>query len=485
MALEKHSSKASDVTETSRLIAIYKQSVANHYNPMKDMVISEAENYFVKAVDGRVFVDFFASYAVVNQGHVNPDIIAAGIKQMLKAHSSSGAYYNDQYPQLAKMVSETFGYEKMMPCNGGAEAVEAAIKIATRFWHNKMAENRAPIAKDDKDQAVIVTAKGGYHGQSAGVWPALIESRATEYTEGFSPPLRNRRIIPYGNIEALEALFKAEGKNIAAFLVEPIQGEGGVITPPEGYFQQVRELCTQHGILLIMDEIQAGMGRAGKLLCQENYGIRADIVTVAKALTGGVGPMSLVLADDRIMRVLGPGDHGSTFGGNPLMSAIAMAAINVIKEQKLHERSAELGGHFKTSLETRLQQFRECANPVIKDIRGKGLFIGLEFTDSAIPARDALLRAGVMCKQTNEKTLRITPPLTISKEAIDIFVNMAEEICTHIKTGTIKDLNMTPMAQQLKERHNIAPKFDGGRSILERVMKDLEDKKELRPMSKL
>lgn len=460
--------------KSETLIDDYHHYVAGHYEPIKGVVVSQGKDYFVKTTDEKVLVDLFGSYSTVNQGHVHPSITKAAAKQMVKLTSTSGAYYNERYSELAKLVSQTFGYEKMMPCNGGAEAVEAAIKIAARNWSNKMADTNQPIPKEEKDQAIIVWAEGAYHGQSGGVWSAL---KASEHRKGFGPGPANRRTVPYGDINALRELFEKEGKNIAAYLVEPIQGEAGVIVPPDGYFQAVRELCTKHGILLIMDEIQTGMGRTGKMLCQENYGVRGDIVTVAKALTGGVGPMSLVLADHKIMKVLGPGGHGSTFGGNPLMSAVSIAAINVIKDEALCEKSARLGTQLQENLRNRLGQFMATeGNPgVIKDIRGKGLFIGLEFTDSAIPFRDALIKAGVMCKQTQDKTMRISPPLTISSAALNEFVDMAEEVCKLIKDG--KDLNknpITPMPERL-EKKGILPKFDDGTEILLSAVEEIRN----------
>ncbi|MCE3232093.1 MAG: ornithine aminotransferase, mitochondrial [Rickettsiaceae bacterium] len=455
--------KSSSFTNrTEYLKHLYHKYVANHYHPMEGIVLQQADGYFVKAVDGRVFTDFFASYAVVNAGHRCPEIAIAAFSQMLKLHSTGGAYNNEPYCELAKVVHDAFGYDKMLPCNGGAEAVEGAIKIATRWWHdNKKGKGEL----DDKDTAIIVGTNGAYHGQSGGVW-SFRDSE--EETRGFDPAPRNRRKVPFGDADALEELFKKEGQNIAAFLVEPIQGEGGVIVPPKGYLRRVRELCTKYNVKWIGDEIQAGLGRTGKMLAQEHEGVRADIVLLGKGLAGGLLPVSLILADEETMSVLGPGDHGSTFGGNPAGSAIAIATLKILKE--LCALSEKTGAYALDKVHEKLDKYTKGDNPIIKDIRGKGLFIGLEFTNSAIGIRDVLIRHGILCKQTKENTLRITPPLTMPENIIDLFVDMVAEICEAKAQGkNLKDLQITPMIDRLAGI-GIKPEFNYGSKILSEVL---------------
>jgi ornithine--oxo-acid transaminase len=346
-------------------------------------------------------MDFLAAYSAVNQGHCHPRIVKAMVEQAAKLALTSRAFRNDQLPLLAKELCELTGYDMMLPMNSGAEAVETAIKVARKWGYEVKG------VQDEKAQ--IITCHGNFHGRTVTI---ISFSPEEQYREGFGPFAPGFDLIPYGDAAALEAAIKP---NTVAFLVEPIQGEGGVVVPPEGYLRQARDICNQHNVLLIIDEIQSGLGRTGRLLAAEHEGIRADIVTLGKALSGGMYPVSAVLAARDVLGLLQPGDHGSTYGGNPLACAVAREALSVLVEEDLMGRAADLGDYL-------LARLHEISSPFVKNIRGKGLWAGIVLKPEAGGARrfcEALQERGLLCKDTRGNVIRLAPPLVITKEQLD------------------------------------------------------------------
>ena len=370
---------------------------ANNYNPLP-IVISKAEGVWVEDPEGNKYMDMLSAYSAVNQGHRHPKIVQALKDQADRVTLTSRAFHNDQLGHFYEKVSKLTGKDKVLPMNTGAEAVETAIKAARRWAYDVkgVAEN----------QAEIIACEGNFHGRTM---TAVSLSSEAAYKRGFGPMLPGIKIIPYGDIEALK---EAITPNTAAFLIEPIQGEGGIKIPPEGFLQQAYEVCKENDVLFVADEIQAGLGRSGKMFACDWEKVVPDIYILGKALGGGVFPISCVAANKDILGVFEPGSHGSTFGGNPLASAVAVAALEVIEEEKLVERSLELGNYLQ-------DQLKQIKNPKIKEVRGKGLFIGVELTESARPYTEALKEEGVLCKETHETVIRFAPPLIITKEEID------------------------------------------------------------------
>lgn len=394
---------------TKEIIAIEEQFGAHNYHPL-DVVIEKAEGVWVWDVDGKKYMDCLAAYSAVNQGHCHPRILKALNEQAKKVTLTSRAFRNDQLPMLCKELCELTGYTMVLPMNSGAEAVETALKAA-RKWGYK-------IKGVPENKAEIIACTNNFSGRTISV---ISFSTEEQYKDGFGPFTPGFKIIEYGNSDELE---KAITPSTVGFLVEPIQGEGGVIVPPEGYMKRVYDICKKNNVLLIADEIQSGLGRSGKLFAYEYDGIKPDMVTIGKALSGGFYPVSAVLSSKEILGVFKPGDHGSTFGGNPLGAAVAREALKVLTEEKLIEKSFELGNYFR-------QKLSEIKSKHVKEIRGKGLFIGVELKPEAKGARrfcEALKGRGILCKETHENVIRFAPPLIITKENIDWALPKIEEV---------------------------------------------------------
>lgn len=373
---------------------------APNYSPL-DVVIERGEGVWVWDVEGRKYLDCLSAYSALNQGHRHPRIVQALIEQAERLTLTSRAFRNDQLPLLAQELCELTGYEMMLPMNSGAEAVETALKAA-RLWGYR-------VKGIPDGQAEIITCADNFHGRTISV---ISFSTEPDYRAGFGPFTPGFKVVPYGDAAALEA---AITPNTAAFLVEPIQGEAGVIVPPEGYLRTVREICDRHNVLFIADEIQSGLGRAGQLLACDWEDVKPDMVTIGKALSGGMMPVSAVISSREVLGLFEPGSHGSTFGGSPLACAVARAALQVIVDEDLPRRAREMGAYFKR----RLQALK---SPYVKEIRGKGLLIGVELTSEAGSARpfvERLQKRGLLAKDTHGTTIRFAPPLVITQDEMD------------------------------------------------------------------
>lgn len=385
---------------TQDFIKMEEQYGAHNYHPL-DVVIEKAEGVWVYDVDGKKYLDCLSAYSAVNQGHVHPEILKALLDQAKRVTLTSRAFRNDQLPLLYKELSEMTGYEMSLPMNSGAEAVETAVKLARKWAYQ--------VKKVPRHQAEIIVASGNFHGRTV-----TIVSFSTEpsYRDDFGPFTPGFVTVTYGDAEAIE---KAITPNTAAVLLEPIQGEAGVIIPPAGYLKKVAETCKKNNVLFMADEIQTGLARTGKLFASHHEDVRPDVVIIGKALAGGFYPVSAVLADKPILGLFQPGEHGSTFGGNPLAAAVSRAALRVIREEKLAERSMQLGEYF-------VEQLSEISSPHIKEVRGRGLLIGVELKPEAKGARrfcETLQTKGILAKETHDNVIRFAPPLVIDKETID------------------------------------------------------------------
>jgi len=385
---------------TQDFITMEEQYGAHNYHPL-DVVIERAEGVWVYDVDGKKYLDCLSSYSAVNQGHVHPEILNALLEQAKKVTLTSRAFRNDQLPLLYKELSEMTGYDMSLPMNSGAEAVETAVKLARKWAYR--------VKGVPRHQAEIIVAGGNFHGRTV-----TIVSFSTEplYRDDFGPFTPGFVIVKYGDVDALE---KAITPNTAAVMLEPIQGEAGVIIPPAGYLKKVAEICKQNNVLFMADEIQTGLARTGKLFASHHEDVRPDVVIIGKALAGGFYPVSAVLADKPLLGLFTAGEHGSTFGGNPLAAAVARASLKVIRDEKLAERSAQLGEYF-------IEQLSEIPSPHVKEVRGKGLLIGVELKPEAQGARrfcEALKGKGILAKETHDNVIRFAPPLVIDKETID------------------------------------------------------------------
>jgi ornithine--oxo-acid transaminase len=392
-------------------IALEDQYNAHNYKPL-DVVIAEAEGPWVWDVEGKKYLDCLSAYSAVNQGHRHPRIVQAMIDQAQRLALTSRAFRNDQLPLLAKELCELIGYEKMLPMNSGTEAVETALKAARKWGY------QVKGAADGR--AEIIACTGNFHGRTITV---LSCSQSEQYRDGFGPFTPGFKLIPYGDAGALE---RAITPNTVGFLFEPVQGEGGVVVPPKGYLRSVREICTDHNVLMIADEIQSGLGRTGKLLACEHAGVKPDVVTLGKALSGGMYPVSAVLSSREVLGVFEPGDHGSTFGGNPLACAVAREAVKVIVDEDLCQRSTELGEY----LMSRLQAIESSH---VRLYRAKGLFVGIVLKPEAGGARrfcEALEERGVLAKDTHGNVIRLAPPLVVTKEELDWMVDRLEDVLT-------------------------------------------------------
>ncbi|MEH7108672.1 ornithine--oxo-acid transaminase [Bacillus sp. JJ1764] len=384
-------------SKTSNLIEQTQKYGANNYHPLP-IVIAKAEGVWVENPEGNRYMDMLSAYSAVNQGHRHPKIIQALKEQADKVTLTSRAFHNDQLGPWYEKICKLTEKEMALPMNTGAEAVETALKAARRWGYDVkgIAEN----------QAEIIACVGNFHGRTMG---AVSLSSDPEYKRGFGPMLPGIKLIPYGDLEALKA---AITPNTAAFLMEPIQGEAGIILPPEGFLKQAFDVCKENNVLFIADEIQVGLARTGKMFACDWEDVKPDMWILGKALGGGVFPISCVVANSDVLGVFNPGSHGSTFGGNPLACAVSIASLEVLEEEKLAERSLELGEYF-------LNELKSINNPVIKDVRGKGLFIGVELTEEARPYCEQLKEEGLLCKETHDTVIRFAPPLVISKEEID------------------------------------------------------------------
>ncbi|QHW34622.1 ornithine--oxo-acid transaminase [Paenibacillus rhizovicinus] len=388
---------ASTSNASSRIIAQTERLGARNYHPLP-IVVSKAEGVWVEDPEGNRFMDMLSAYSALNHGHRHPRIIAALKEQADKVTLTSRAFHNDRLGIFYEKLSTMTGKNMILPMNTGAEAVETALKAVRRWAYN--------VKRVPADQAEIIVCEGNFHGRTITVTSF---SSSDEYKAGFGPFTPGFRVIPYGDIEALRA---AITPNTAAFLVEPIQGEAGIIMPPAGFLKEAAELCRQHRVLFVADEIQTGFGRTGKRFACDWEDVTPDMYILGKALGGGVFPISAVAADAAILGVFEPGSHGSTFGGNPLACAVAIAALDVLEDEGLINRSEELGTYF-------IGLLRGIGSPAVKDIRGRGLFIGLELDGEARPYCEKLKELGILCKETHATTIRFAPPLTITKEQLD------------------------------------------------------------------
>lgn len=370
---------------------------ANNYHPLP-VVISEAEGCWVKDADGNEYLDMLSAYSALNQGHRHPKIVQALKDQADRVTLTSRAFYSDRLNAFYKKVSGITGKDTILPMNTGAEGVETAIKAARRW--------ASDVKGVEDGRARIIACEGNFHGRTLA---AVSLSSEAEYRRGFGPLLPGIKIIPYGDVDALEGAIEENAGETTAFIVEPIQGEAGIIMPPQGFLTQAKEICERNNVLFIADEIQVGLCRTGKMFACDWESVQPDIYILGKALGGGVFPISCVAADNDILKVFEPGSHGSTFGGNPLACAVAIASLEVLEEEGLAERSERLGKVF-------LSELKKIENPVIKEVRGRGLMIGVELAESARPYCEKLKEERLLCKETHENVVRFSPPLVISEE---------------------------------------------------------------------
>ncbi|NDI35325.1 ornithine--oxo-acid transaminase [Chengkuizengella sediminis] len=385
------------MTTSKNIIEKTDQLGAHNYHPLP-IVISKAEGVWVEDPEGNKYMDMLSAYSAVNQGHRHPKIIQALTDQANKVTLTSRAFHNDQLGAFYEKVVKLTNKDMVLPMNTGAEAVETAVKTARRWAYE--------VKKVADNQAEIIACVGNFHGRTM---TAVSLSSEPEYQRGFGPMLPGIKLIPYGDIEALK---QAITPNTAAFLLEPIQGEAGIVIPPDGFLKEAANVCKESNVLFIADEIQAGLGRSGKMFACDWDNVVPDMYILGKALGGGVFPISCVAANKDVLGVFNPGSHGSTFGGNPLACAVSVAALEVLEEEKLAERSLELGTYFQ-------QKLKEIKNPMIKEVRGKGLFIGVELNEPARSYCEELKEKGLLCKETHENVIRFAPPLMISKEDLD------------------------------------------------------------------
>jgi len=391
---------------TKEIIEQTEQFGAHNYHPLP-IVVEEAEGVWVKDPEGNKYMDMLSAYSAVNQGHRHPKIIAALEDQAGKVTLTSRAFHNKILGPWTKRVAELTGKDKVLPMNTGVEAVETAIKAARRWAYQ--------VKGVENNKAEIIAAKGNFHGRTLN---AISLSDDPGATEDYGPFVPNINKVEYGNIEAIR---DAVTPNTAAVIVEPIQGEAGIIIPPEGYLKQIREICDDNNVLFIADEVQTGLARTGKMFACEWEDVVPDIYVMGKALGGGVFPVSAIAADKEIMNVFTPGSHGSTFGGNPLACAVSLAALDVIEEENLVQKSLEMGAYFVNALS-------KIDNPELKEVRARGMFIGVEFNHPVRKYCEALKEEGVLCKETHENTIRFAPPLVISKEEIDWAIEKVNKV---------------------------------------------------------
>ncbi len=385
---------------TEEFIHLEEEFGAKNYKPL-DVVLTRGQGVWVWDVEGNRYLDCLSSYSAVNQGHCHPRIVAAMIEQAQRLTLVSRAFRNDQLGPFYQEICELTNSHMVLPMNSGAEAVESCIK-AVRKWGYQ-------VKGVPEGQAEIIVCENNFHGRTITIVGFSTEE---QYRDGYAPFTPGFKVVPFGDVEAFE---RAITPNTVAFLVEPIQGEGGIIVPPEGYLRRVREICDEQRVVFITDEIQTGLGRTGKLLAEEHEGVVADLTLVGKALSGGLYPISAVLSNKEVLGVFQPGDHGSTYGGNPLACAVARVALQVLIEEKMIENAAALGPYF-------MRQLAAIKSPHVKEVRGKGLLIGVELHQEAGGARrfcQSLKAKGLLCKETHDNVIRFAPPLVVTQEEID------------------------------------------------------------------
>ena len=383
--------------KTKKYIELEEKYGAHNYHPL-DVVVEKAKGVWVYDVEGKKYLDCLAAYSAVNQGHCHPKILKAMNDQAKRVTLTSRAFRNDQLPLLYRDLNKLTKMDMALPMNSGAEAVETAVKAARKWGHK--------VKGIPDNHAEIIVCANNFHGRTTTI---ISFSTDEQYRDGFGPLTPGFKIIPYGDIDALKA---AITPNTCAFLVEPIQGEAGIIVPPEGFLSAANKLCKENNVLFIVDEIQSGLGRSGKLFAYLYEDVQPDAIIVGKALSGGYYPVSAVLAKKEVLGVFNPGDHGSTFGGNPLACAIARASLEVLVKEKLVQNSDKMGKYF-------MKKLKSMKSPHVKEVRGKGLWIGIELTTPARPFCEKLKAEGVLCKETHDLTMRIAPPLVITKKEID------------------------------------------------------------------
>jgi ornithine--oxo-acid transaminase len=403
--------QTAQLTGSARFVELEERHGAHNYHPL-DVVIAKAEGAWVWDVEGKRYMDFLAAYSAVNQGHCHPRLVRVMREQAEKVTLTSRAFRNDQLGPFCEELTALTGFHRVLPMNTGAEAVETAIKAARKWGYT--------VKGIPADEAEILVFAGNFHGRTTTI---VGFSSDEEYRFGFGPFTPGFRILPYGDAGAVEA---AMHEKVAAVLVEPIQGEAGIVIPPDGFLRRLREITTERNALLLVDEIQSGLGRTGKLFAYEHEGIRPDIVIIGKALSGGMYPVSAILADDEVMGVFHPGEHGSTYGGNPLGAAVAREAIKVLIDEDMIQKSADNGAYF-------LEKLQEVDSKHVKEIRGRGLWIAVELNDGAGGARrfcEALQEEGLLCKETHATVIRVAPPLTIGRDEIDWAVERISKVLT-------------------------------------------------------
>lgn len=395
--------------QVSDYIALEEQYGAHNYHPL-DVVLERGQGIWLYDVAGNKYMDCLSAYSAVNQGHCHPRLVQTMIEQAQRLTLTSRAFRNDKLGQLYQSLHNLTGYDLTLPMNSGAEAVETALKAARKWGYQ--------VKKVAPEQAEIIVCEGNFHGRTIAI---VGFSSEAQYREDFGPFPPGFKLIPYGNAKALET---AITPNTVAFLVEPIQGEAGVVMPPAGYLREVRQICDRHNILFIADEIQTGLGRTGQLFACDHEGVRPDVMIIGKALAGGFYPVSAVLASQAVLGLFRPGDHGSTFGGNPLGAAVAIEALAVLTEEKLIENARELGEYFQ-------ERLAEIPSPHVQEVRGKGLLIGVELKPEAGGARrfcEALQERGILCKETHQHVIRFAPPLVIQREEIDWAIEQISDV---------------------------------------------------------
>ena len=392
--------------KSKKLIEMEDKYGADNYHPL-DLVIKKADGIWVHDVEGNKYLDFLASYSAVNQGHCHPRLLKVFRKQAAKCTLTSRAFRNDQLPFFNKEMTELTGYEKVLPMNSGAEAVETAIKAARKWGYQ--------VKGIKKNKAEIIVCDDNFHGRTTTIVGFSTED---QYKDGFGPFTPGFKVVPFGDAKALEA---AITKNTCAFIVEPVQGEAGINIPPRGYLKKVEKLCKANNILFIADEIQSGLGRTGRMFAHQWDKVRPDGLIVGKALSGGFYPVSAFLADSEVMDVFNPGDHGSTFGGNPLGAAVAREAVKVIVDEKLVEKSEKHGDYF-------MERLRAIKAKSIKKVRGRGLFIGVVLDRPARAYCEALMAEGLLCKETHENVIRFAPPLVVTKKDLNWALRRIEKV---------------------------------------------------------
>jgi ornithine--oxo-acid transaminase len=402
-------SKTTTATRTEEHIQTAERFGAHNYHPLP-VVLERGEGIWVWDVEGRKYMDCLSAYSAVNQGHCHPRLVRAAKRQVEKLTLTSRAFHNSETGPFFKELAELCGTDRVLPMNSGAEAVETAVKTARKWGYTRKG---VPA-----DRAEIIVFQNNFHGRTTTI---VGFSSEPQYRDGFGPFTPGFRTVPYGDVDSVRG---ALGPATVAVLVEPIQGEGGVIVPPSGYLRALRELCQEENVLFIADEIQTGLGRTGRLFCCDHEGVVPDLYILGKALGGGFYPVSAVTGRKEILDVLRPGDHGSTFGGNPLACAIAREALRVLVEEKLPEKARENGEYF-------MERLRDLRSPQVKEIRGKGLLIGVQLKPEAGPARpycERLMEKGVLCKETHETVIRFAPPLVIERSDIDWAIERVREV---------------------------------------------------------